>query len=358
MQRKQVVMLVGAIALAAMLAVAFAPRAASTTRALSPTALAVISAPNATAHVSPFDLQCNVKIPGGLTQCGSQASSCKNCHEVKGEDSVNAKGDWHVSHAFGDFCEFCHGGNVQAADKAAAHEGLVAPLGDIKTNCSSCHADDLQTRAEKYATALGVKIGDTGAGGASGGAATTSTTTTQPTTKPAASAQPAPQTAPQAAPPPAQKPAAAVTNQVVDYTKPAGISTGNLVVGLLLVITVVAGGAFVFWNENRLKKLAAKVSAEYVTNETDQAQVVLADLAAELKNQPIGEIKPELAKLLPTLQQLDPRTLRALRIILSDRKRGEELLQSLSLINFSVLEEMKRLDKKDLSLLLALASES
>ncbi len=62
-------------------------------------------------------------------------------------------------------------------------------------------------------------------------------------------------------------------------------------------------------------------------------------------------------KLLPTLKQLDPRTLKALRIILSDRKRGEELLQSLSVINYAVLDEMKRLDKKELSLLLALAGE-
>ncbi|MEJ2352930.1 MAG: hypothetical protein P8Y03_24345, partial [Anaerolineales bacterium] len=36
-------------------------------------------------------------------QCGSQASSCKNCHEVQGEDPVNNDGTgWHESHAFGD----------------------------------------------------------------------------------------------------------------------------------------------------------------------------------------------------------------------------------------------------------------
>jgi hypothetical protein len=71
----------------------------------------------------------------------------------------------------------------------------------------------------------------------------------------------------------------------------------------------------------------------------------------------IDQLPPEAIKLLPTLKQLDPRTLKALRIILSDRKRGEELLQSLSVINFAVLDEMKRLDKKELSLLLALAAE-
>ena len=39
---------------------------------------------------NPVNLRCDIKIPVGLAQCGSQASSCKNCHEVKGEDSVNA----------------------------------------------------------------------------------------------------------------------------------------------------------------------------------------------------------------------------------------------------------------------------
>ncbi|HUH96366.1 MAG TPA: hypothetical protein VLZ89_03350, partial [Anaerolineales bacterium] len=45
-------------------------------------------------------------------QCGSQASSCKNCHEVQGKKPVNNDGTaWHTSHAFGDFCYICHGGN-------------------------------------------------------------------------------------------------------------------------------------------------------------------------------------------------------------------------------------------------------
>ena len=61
-------------------------------------------------------------------QCGSSASSCKNCHEVQGEYPVNASGDWHISHAFGDFCEFCHAGNVQATEMEAAHTGMVLSL--------------------------------------------------------------------------------------------------------------------------------------------------------------------------------------------------------------------------------------
>ncbi len=287
-----------------------------------------------------FDLKCNIKVPGGLAQCGSQASSCKNCHEVKGEDAVNAKGDWHVSHAFGDFCEFCHGGNVQATDKDAAHQGLVKPLGDVKANCSSCHASDYQAKAETYATALGVKVG--GSGGAQPPAPQPPAQPQQPASQPPA------QTVPQTAP----KPAASTTKssgEIVDYARPAGISAGNVIVGGLLVITVVAGGGFVYWNEKRLRRLAAPQAAA--------ASRIVAQ-PTEVPVTSIDQLLPDAIKLLPVLEEVDPRTLRALRVILADRKRGEELLQSLSLINFTVLEEMKRLDKKELSLLLALAAES
>jgi hypothetical protein len=93
-------------------------------------------------------------------QCGSQASSCKNCHEVQGQDPVNSDGTgWHQSHAFGDFCYICHGGNQQATDKDAAHQGMEDPLSDIQAACQQCHATDLEARAQVYATALGVEIG-------------------------------------------------------------------------------------------------------------------------------------------------------------------------------------------------------
>ena len=93
-------------------------------------------------------------------QCGSQASSCKNCHETQGQDPVNNDGTaWHTSHAFGDFCYLCHGGNNQATDKAAAHTGMVDPLADIVASCKSCHANDYQAKAQIYATTLGVTLG-------------------------------------------------------------------------------------------------------------------------------------------------------------------------------------------------------
>jgi hypothetical protein len=102
-------------------------------------------------------------------QCGSQASSCKNCHEVQGQDPVNSDGTgWHQSHAFGDFCYICHAGNQQATDKAAAHQGMVDPLSDIKAACQQCHVADLDARAQVYASALGVEVGSGSTAPASG----------------------------------------------------------------------------------------------------------------------------------------------------------------------------------------------
>jgi hypothetical protein len=296
MTTKRVVLLLGLAVLVAIGAIGVAthPIDAAAPRQLSDRALSIISAVDPDVRVQLQDLQCNVKVGWGLAQCGSQASSCKNCHEVKGEDSVNAKGDWHVSHAFGDFCEFCHGGNVQATDKASAHQGLVKPLDDVKTNCSSCHADDYQTRTEKYATALGVTVGAS-TGGSTLSSAATSNTPTQPN-QPAQPAQSV-----------AQQPAPAATptySEVTDYVaayraaKPLPPSAGTVLTGLMLGLTVVGGGAFMYWNEKRLRSMPRPAADETLADEQSQ----------------------EVAHLLPILKKLDADTLRALRTVLTKRQ--------------------------------------
>jgi cytochrome c553 len=121
-------------------------------------------------------------------QCGSQASSCKNCHEVQGKDPVNADGTgWHQSHSFGDFCYICHAGNQQATDEATAHQGMVDPLSDVEAACQQCHVADLQERAQVYADTLGVDVG-TGSTGAEQpvAPATSSESTIEETSAPAA----------------------------------------------------------------------------------------------------------------------------------------------------------------------------
>jgi hypothetical protein len=111
-------------------------------------------------------------------QCGSQASSCKDCHETQGQKSVNADGTgWHQSHAFGDFCYICHGGNTQSTDKDMAHQGMVPPLQDVKASCQQCHPKDLDTRAKVYFDQLGLAPGK-------GGAAQPATDQAQPTCGP------------------------------------------------------------------------------------------------------------------------------------------------------------------------------
>jgi hypothetical protein len=111
-------------------------------------------------------------------QCGTQASSCKSCHEVQAKDPVNSKGAWHTDHAFGDFCEFCHAGNVKATDEAGAHQGMVAWNADVKASCASCHASDYETRAQTYASTLGVQINAGAAAGSAAAAQTAITGTT------------------------------------------------------------------------------------------------------------------------------------------------------------------------------------
>jgi hypothetical protein len=100
--------------------------------------------------------------------CGASSSSCKSCHEINRQMPVNTSGDWHKDHAMGDYCSFCHGGNVQATDEAGAHEGMVDPFADVQTSCSSCHQDDYEEKAQIYADQLGVTIG-TGGGDGDGG---------------------------------------------------------------------------------------------------------------------------------------------------------------------------------------------
>ena len=83
--------------------------------------------------------------------CGASTTSCKTCHEVKGEDPVSKKGDWHTQHAFADFCQACHLGVATETDKTKAHAGVIAkPLAQSDQTCASCHPADTATRVAKY----------------------------------------------------------------------------------------------------------------------------------------------------------------------------------------------------------------
>ena len=173
-------------------------------------------------------------------QCGSQASSCKNCHETQAQDPVNNDGTaWHVSHAFGDFCYLCHAGNNQATDKTAAHTGMVDPLKDVVAACKSCHAADYPAKAQVYATTLGVTISDTSAAPA-----------------PAAVATAVPISAP-AAISAAVVPAADLVDYSQRYSQVAlgqqPLNVGNLILIVMIAAMLFGGGYFVLRREGWLK---------------------------------------------------------------------------------------------------------
>ncbi|MBI1281874.1 MAG: hypothetical protein GC179_27360 [Anaerolineaceae bacterium] len=215
-------------------------------------------------------------------QCGSQASSCKNCHEVQAQKPVNNDGTgWHESHAFGDFCVFCHAGNEQSTDKVAAHSGMVPPLSDVKAACQQCHTADLMERAQVYATTLNIKLGSTD-------------NTPIPISPTNAITPAAAIDAVQATQPPAEvQPttqavvSAHVNNEVVindpnmvDYVQRYNeivlgerpVNWGNVILIGLIILVIVGGGGFVLINEMRLHVPTTKmapVEGQYPTDVVD-----------------------------------------------------------------------------------------
>lgn len=271
-----------------------------------------------------------------LAQCGSQASSCKNCHETQAQDPVNAKGEWHVSHAFGDFCQFCHAGNVQSTDKAVAHTGMVEPLGDIQTNCASCHPGDAADKAKVYAAALGVTIG--GGGGAPGGGSPT---------EPPAAPQPtsaAPAMVTQA---PIEAGGAGLIDYGAQYAETAEGRTpanwGNIIAGVLIALLAIGGGGFVLWNERRLRR--TRVSPT-------RAQATAASASALPS---LDGISPETIALLSKIEALNPLGRRALMRLLADPDAASDLLYRLSKLDPALIEQVRNLDRDARSLLVGMA---
>jgi hypothetical protein len=235
-------------------------------------------------------------------QCGSQASSCKNCHETQAQDSVNNDGTaWHTQHAFGDFCYLCHGGNNQATDKTAAHTGMIDPLSDIVTNCKSCHPNDYEAQAQIYATTLGVQIGS----GAASGTAAPASATTVPASGTAVppssgSASSLSSTTILAVDDPNLVNFAQRYDEIILGKHP--VNTGNVILIIMIAMLAVGGGAFVLYNE-KLVKVAF--------GNTKKVE---------------GEFASEVVDMLPALAGLKPQARKTLKNILDNPKKTEKVL--------------------------------
>lgn len=279
-----------------------------------------------------------IPAPSVEAQCGSQASSCKNCHEVQGQMPVNNIGDWHISHAFGDFCEFCHAGNVQAMEADAAHLGMAEPLADIQASCGACHPADTREKAEVYAVALGVTIGSGAAAGPAAG---------EPS-------QGAPEAGGESAPAAiVVLPASAAAQEgVIDYGKRYDetvlgirqINWGNLTLGGMIAVVAIGGGALVLWNERRLR-IAAKPGLKA---EGEMKEAALPSIEG---------VSPEILALLPKIEALNPLGKRALRKLLQDPSTASDLLHRLSRLDPDLLRQLRGLDRGTRSLLLAMVNE-
>jgi len=279
-------------------------------------------------------------------QCGSQASSCKNCHEVQGQLPVNAIGDWHISHAFGDFCQFCHAGNVQAMEAETAHQSMVAPLADPIASCGACHPTDARDLAVVYGTALGIEVGAAG-----GGPVAVSPTT--------AAVQAPPPTADLVA---ASLPAAEIIDYNTQYAQTVEgqgeLQPGNLILGALIVLIVLGGGGFVLRNERRRRMAspAAKApTAPPAIPEGSQSSVMGAPHSGTQAPAMPAEVPEQEVNAL--LQALDPAGRRALGRLLQDAETASDLFRRLARLDPNMLRTLRSLDQNTRDLLLALSKD-
>ena len=237
---------------------------------------------------------CSGQAPSG--QCGSQISSCKNCHETQGKKPVNNDGSaWHQGHAFGDFCTSCHAGNQQATDQTAAHTGLVSPLADIKASCQQCHPNDLQARAQVFASALGVQIGTTqSATPAASAAAVTPVATAQPSA-------------------PLTSGLDANHSNLVDYVQRYDenalgenpVNWGNVILLVMIAALLLGGGVLVLRNEKLV-----------VISFKDTRPVE-------------GQYPADVVAMVPQLSQLKPAARKTLRRLLGKPEAAADLLASI-----------------------------
>ena len=280
-------------------------------------------------------------------QCGSQASSCKNCHEVQGQDPVNNDGTgWHESHAFGDFCYICHGGNNQSMDADAAHTGMVSPLSDVQAGCASCHPNDLMDRAQVYATALGVEVGS-GGGGDSPNPPTYSPPSSGVTGENAVDNTNASSDS-------GSSELVVTSPDLIDYNQRYAetvlggrpVNWGNMIVIAMIVMLGIGGGGYVFWNERRLRQ--AKLPNDSLSGSAE------SESTTTLK---IEGYPDQVVALLPKIAQLNPLGLHALRRLLENPEEASQLLHSLSRLDPELVRRVRGLDQESKALLLALSGD-
>jgi len=141
------------------------------------------------------------------------------------------------------------------------------------------------------------------------------------------------------------------SEKIIDYSQQynqnvlgqRSINWGNVIVGILIVVVAVGGGAFVYWNERRLRGLPLG-KAPVTTGQT-----------VALKAPLVEGYSPEVTVLLPLLAQLNPVGLHSLKRLLANPDEANELLHGLSRLDPELIERFRSLDRDSRAVLLALA---
>jgi hypothetical protein len=204
-------------------------------------------------------------------------------------------------------------------------------------------------RAGVYATTLGVPLDAAGAGAAptaAAGTTITQTTTTGQTINQTGGGAPAAPASPGLV-------GTSGSENIIDYGQQynqtvlgqRSINWANVIVGFLIVILAVGGGAFVYWNERRLRGLPL-----------GKAPAKTGQIAAV--NAPVVEgYSPEVTALLPLLAQLNPVGLHSLKRLLANPEEANQLLHGLSRLDPELIERFRSLDRDSRVMLLALAGD-
>jgi len=256
-------------------------------------------------------------------QCGSQASSCKNCHEVQGKKPVNNDGtSWHQSHAFGDFCYICHGGNQQATDETTAHTGMVDPLADIKASCQSCHPNDLQARAQVYATKLGVTLAAPSSSSSNASTSSSSTPAAPASNNTSTASQPAMAQPAAPAPPTQNVNQADLVNYVQRYNENVlgqhSVNWGNVILLFMIGALLIGGGGLVISHEGLIR-------------------VSFKD------NKPVeGEYPADVVDMVPQISKLKPNARKSLRRLLEKPDATAEVLTSIDKLTAGKSSDQKQ----------------
>lgn len=257
--------------------------------------------------------------------CGASTSSCKTCHEVQGADPVSKKGNWHIQHSFGDFCQACHLGVATETDKTKAHAGMIAkPLTQPDQTCASCHPSDTAARVAKY-------------GGAASTSTSTGTTTAASGTSATGTASGSGTGAITPSPAATQVPPSANSNfDVLDFNNNGKLSwlAWAIIIANILALLVLA---VLLWKWKKGLWPWALLKGKHT-------------------NVPFNTLPPEVQDVFRQLLKGDMQTVLALQQIL-ERQKGNQLLQALTQVPESVVTQLETMDENELKSLASLSKK-